>query len=387
MRYIIFIIFMSLTFIHNSPAVDVEGLIMYYPFEGTFMDESGNNQHPISVDANLSRGIFGDAAMFDGKEQEIRIPSVLNGETNEFTIEMWVYWMPKEGLLGPQPGVIFSQLAMVDVFDSSNPSLQTGTEISKLEIQFSSTIRTNQEYKVNFSDISSLISYVPISFPFVSIAEQPVWYHLALVSDTTRMKTYVNGKFITTGGRLPHPFGDIEWILGGAHPLGPPLNIDSPHFSGVIDEFRVWDHARTEDQILSNMKISLLEREQSLPQPTPTPLPERLAFESVSPDFSVQLLHQLDSEMKTRPENWLRGINNDLLMFEKSQTGSQIVWYQSGQKTIVATSSKREQILGLYPVNEDTIWVIVKDTDNQTWNVFQLTGLFHPVQIENFMQF
>ncbi len=80
-----------------------------------------------------------------------------------------------------------------------------------------------------------------------------VWTHLAATYDGTKMKLYVNGKIVS------------EKAVTTTFKASPSINLfigNSPAdrtrgFDGTIDEVRVWNKTRSENQIVSTMNISL----------------------------------------------------------------------------------------------------------------------------------
>jgi len=80
------------------------------------------------------------------------------------------------------------------------------------------------------------------------------WYHAAATFDGTTWNLYLNGELETQlavgAGRLPQS-GSIQHaaLASALNSVGTP----SGYFNGVIDEARVWDHARTQAEIRSDM--------------------------------------------------------------------------------------------------------------------------------------
>lgn len=72
-----------------------EGLVAYYPFKGNSNDASGNNNHPVFNNANLTSDRFGqpnEAYHFNGVDNYMQIlnsPS-LNMPNTELSLSLWV---------------------------------------------------------------------------------------------------------------------------------------------------------------------------------------------------------------------------------------------------------------------------------------------------------
>ena len=112
-----------------------------------------------------------------------------------------------------------------------------------------------------------------ISFAFyfddlITTAGQPAatdgaWHHLAFVyNSTTRLREiFVDGVFIasnTAGG----DFNGAAGMNIGSHI--PPFGGGNNCFSGNIDEFRIWNDVRTQDEIRENMHLTLKGNETNL---------------------------------------------------------------------------------------------------------------------------
>ncbi|HRJ34669.1 MAG TPA: LamG domain-containing protein, partial [Flavobacteriales bacterium] len=91
-------------------------------------------------------------------------------------------------------------------------------------------------------------AYLSASFGALS---SNTWYHLAATYDGSVLKSYKNGVLMNTttsvgGGVFSPVSGNLKL---GAHPLL------SGFFSGIIDEARVWDYARTCEEINDHMNL------------------------------------------------------------------------------------------------------------------------------------
>src|SRR5258705_3368867 len=78
-----------------SGQVNLEkGLVAYYPFDGNFNDQSGNNHHPVFRNAKLTKDRTGKsnaACSFNGKDQYIQIADHKDFHfRNGFSITTWV---------------------------------------------------------------------------------------------------------------------------------------------------------------------------------------------------------------------------------------------------------------------------------------------------------
>jgi hypothetical protein len=85
-----------------------------------------------------------------------------------------------------------------------------------------------------------------------AVLEYGNWYHLAVVYDGSKIRTYVNGELngeVGLTGELAHNLKEIT--IGGTY-WNP-----TDTTNGSIDEVRIWNVARTQEQILSAMRKPL----------------------------------------------------------------------------------------------------------------------------------
>jgi ligand-binding sensor domain-containing protein len=85
------------------------------------------------------------------------------------------------------------------------------------------------------------------------------WYHVAMTFDGQKLKGYLNGTLlgeVTLDGVIQKP--DIPLLIGASR------NGTGFFFSGLIDEVRIWNKARTPSEILATMTTSLTGKESGL---------------------------------------------------------------------------------------------------------------------------
>jgi len=86
------------------------------------------------------------------------------------------------------------------------------------------------------------------------------WYHVAGTYDGNMLSFYLDGDMIGENEVGPYSIGCSENLFLSQNNIpGYPY-----YFTGYIDEIRVWDHARTEEQISSNMNNILAGSEEGL---------------------------------------------------------------------------------------------------------------------------
>ena len=82
----------------------------------------------------------------------------------------------------------------------------------------------------------------------VGVVTPGKWHHLAVVMTSTTRTVYLNGNPLTETSS----FTPIDWSSGSLY-LGWDSDGSDRAFKGLIDEVRIWNSARTEEEIISNM--------------------------------------------------------------------------------------------------------------------------------------
>ncbi|WP_064198962.1 LamG domain-containing protein [Brevibacillus brevis] len=98
---------------------------------------------------------------------------------------------------------------------------------------------------------------------FGGILTNQVWQHIAITHSNGSVVLYRNGEQAGSGS-LNLNVGSIQCYIAG-RPNHNPVNLPGAYrFKGLMDEVRIWNTARTQDQISKNMKKRLLGTEVGL---------------------------------------------------------------------------------------------------------------------------
>jgi hypothetical protein len=190
------------------------GLVAAYSFNqgsgGMALDASGNgNNGTISGATWTSQGRYGNALSFDGVNDLVKASNVTLGAA--FTIMAWIY-------------------------NPTNAQYETIV-----------TVGTNRDFYLR----NGVITFYDGSAerPFGSTISRKRWHHVAVVSDGSTLRVYLDGA--PNGTPQAASFGAVTGTLQiGAWTLGS-ANYD--FFGGRIDEVRVYTRALTEAEVQSDM--------------------------------------------------------------------------------------------------------------------------------------
>lgn len=203
------------------------GLVAAYSFDegsgSSVSDTSGKgNAGSIGTATWSTTGRFGKALVFNGSTSMVTIPhSPSLNLTTGMTLEAWV-----------NPSVV--KPAWVDVIYKHD---------DRFYLEASST---NGSRPVGGAPTASGRSEA-----FAPSALTPnVWTHLALTYDGSRLRLYVNGTEVSSVARSGAILTSTSAVTIGGDPYG-------QHFTGMIDEVRIYSVARTAAEIQTDMKTAI----------------------------------------------------------------------------------------------------------------------------------
>jgi hypothetical protein len=189
----------------------------------SFFRGTNNYVAPIVPTGNVSNGLG-----FDGIDDGVVLnSSLLSANTNELTYELWL----KPYQLGG-----FSALLNHDNWSTGYVHFQFHGNNIGFDVNGGNDNVFNYSFNTN------------------------TWYHVALVYSSTvhTLKFYVNGLLLdtVTNNSFPSIAGNVPINMGSW--------ANGRHFNGIMDEVRIWNIARTQSEIQSNMNSELVGTETGL---------------------------------------------------------------------------------------------------------------------------
>ncbi len=169
----------------------------------------------------------------DGNNSNIDI-SGLDLTTLPFTIEMWI---KPEGTQTWNSGLFY------------NGTTNTGLE-------YASSWYSGGANYIRFMASGGDQYAVPTTVGVVTPGE---WNHLAVVMTSTSRTVYLNGNPLSE----TETFNAINWASGSLY-LGWDSQGSDRAFKGLMDEVRIWNAVRTEEEIISNMYVEASGTEENL---------------------------------------------------------------------------------------------------------------------------
>jgi gliding motility-associated-like protein len=271
-----------------------QGLVAYYPFNGNVNDQSGNNNNPIFNNATLTADRFGNgnsAYSFNGIDNYIRIPNApsLNPSNQRLNDSQFPYWFngvtdevriynralnPDEVnaygdcslsscnnwlSLPSQPSYVNvgdldipgDQITVEATINRTTPyvggSLYAGDIVSKHD----NPSDVNYLLRPNSAEITTTNGY--FRTPDICEIELNKTYHVAMVYDGSTLKFYRNGFLMSQIAATGNLFQN-DWQTRVGYYQNQAYNTN---FIGYINEVRIWNVARTQNEIRTYMNTSL----------------------------------------------------------------------------------------------------------------------------------
>ncbi|CAK0753954.1 exported hypothetical protein [Gammaproteobacteria bacterium] len=215
------------------------GLVAYYPFNGNANDESGNSHHGnvLGAGITLAKDRFGysdKAYSFNGQDGYINIGNIFsNAISCEFTLSIWVN-IKSRNITYPRYFGIFGQQ---DFFYPPNPTSYVffiGEAVSAGNGSFGTS--------AGWSDGSIFESRVAHDVPVDE------WHLITQTYDGQFVKQYDNDLLVNTIPAQNKCIGNNNDFLIGKVASYPTF-LYATFFSGVADEFRIYNRAISESEI------------------------------------------------------------------------------------------------------------------------------------------
>lgn len=229
----------SITFKTYGTSIPTNGLIAYYPLNGTVNDSSGNGNNGTSLGAMTTFDRFGNLNKaclitgntgIDGSGIRVEIPDVVKGLASA-SVSIWV----KEDTLSYWHGESYIS------FGSG-----TASGLGWLSIWHVGSSTTVDSLSFELSDSTRLYR---ITFPF-NATFRHLYKHYALILDGSSgiFRAYIDGSLIGTAqtagkniytNAIHGGFGIHWWDVGHS----------STRFNGAIDDVRIYNRALSDTEI------------------------------------------------------------------------------------------------------------------------------------------
>jgi len=209
-----------------------DGLVAFYPFSGNAGDSSGNGNHPVFNNAQLTKnrfGVVGKAYLFDGSSTYMRIP---NSSTLSLakTISICA-WIRVDGFY---KGVCAGNRPIMKGIDDRN----TGNYAINFQ-QVNNTCSgfidsTNEQF---YGIVGGNATVAPIN--------KNVWYFVVLTYDGLAERMYVNNKLSYSQAATVASFSNTADLY-----FGKMNNASFPYwFKGALDDIRIYNRAISVSEI------------------------------------------------------------------------------------------------------------------------------------------
>lgn len=221
-----------------------DGLIAYYPLNGTVLDSSGNSLHGINefVSFVVDRlGKTSGAGDFNGKTSSmvVKNASALN-LSNDFTIATWF----KADTIYEIPGTVKMILSK-----NRNGNATTGFAFGL----WNNSVSNVTQGIVNFS---AAPNFTTITYPTANTGLVQVnrWYHSVCTYEKASGKFvyYINGSMVDQKSLVfSNVANDFDFLIG-AEAIG--VSTKTNYFNGALDEIRIYN------RVLTNAEITKLSK-------------------------------------------------------------------------------------------------------------------------------
>ncbi|RMF63822.1 MAG: LamG domain-containing protein, partial [Bacteroidetes bacterium] len=208
---------------------NADGLVAYYPFNGNANDESGNGHDGTVLGTTLTSDRFGtpnSAYNFNGNDSRIDLGNPVDFESPL----SFSGWFRLDAAAESQWNTLFMKSQYCSGFGvmyNANTD-QSGRKFFRIYNSSCEGIAgTDVDYMVTYAD----------------------WVHYTLVYDGVSLETYINGNLVGTHAYSSSILDEDQMWLGAN---GPDDRVNGYyHFTGDIDDVRIYDRALTSDEVLA----------------------------------------------------------------------------------------------------------------------------------------
>jgi len=207
----------------------MDGLIAWYPFNGTFKDETGNGNDGTSfytlfgADRN---GIVGTACLFDAyKSSYVSLKNPF--DLPQKTISIWFFCK----------SFVPTTSDFNIIYSSDNPALLYADTYINIQ-------KTNEKYMVRYGHDAATWDLTNIYTYDIDITK---WHHAVITADDSNIKYYLDGNLLITLSNHHHNYRSDQGFNYAV--LGTSRLANNQFFNGTIDDVRIFNRALTADEV------------------------------------------------------------------------------------------------------------------------------------------
>lgn len=233
----------------------IENLVVYYPFDGSVSDYSGNNNHAIDYSNKIYvDGVLGQAHNFNGSSDYLQLMNTVDA-TNGLTVSFWIYSRGTDGF--QNNGCVLSKYNMTGSRGFLINTFGTWSDKYRNELSghFYSNPETSDYRDCTFSGIKNEgeipINLIPAAYKFVNPREIELnkWTHCVINVTDVEVQAWIDGELTVSKTREYIKYNDdaltptvVGTILFGGKGTNNFLN-------GYLDELRIYNRPLTENEI------------------------------------------------------------------------------------------------------------------------------------------
>jgi len=138
------------------------------------------------------------------------------------------------------------------LFTNNTFTVEAWFNIHQIENGRWNQVLANDEYEIAVDNTIAVWDNGAGNFWGNTTIQTNTWYHVAFINNGTSRKIFLNG-MLDGQSEVSSSLGDINQELWIGNDPAPP----SRHFNGLIDEVRIWNVARTQEEIQATMNTTL----------------------------------------------------------------------------------------------------------------------------------